>query len=334
MDTTTLLQNTVIFRIDMSLWTGKAKLSRADLPDNANIPPEDLAILGQKRLINPDTLKPFFALKTKTIRLMDRYGVKFLSGWLVHKSHVDELDADLCAIRDDYYQHKQEFLAEYHSNVTEWIAQHPEWQAMLATVVPSDAQMAKKFDMYWQVYAVQPVETEGSSMNSEVAHIVSDDVKKMTDELRCIYEDTFANRATPITSRTLGALRDFADKCANLVGIYPSASYMYDAVTNLVASAALPMDPASVQYQQFKQILHFMSDADNMSQCIAEWMDRGADGNVEDVVQMADFNAVPVQEEPAAETFTATVSMTDEPQTVVATSDSQRTLSDLMDDLF
>lgn len=332
---TTLLQNNVIFRIDFSVWTGKAKLSRADLPPDAKIPPEDLAILGQKRLIDPDTLKPFMALKTKTIRLADKYGVKFLSGWLVNESYVDELDSGLLGIRDEFYDVKRDFIAAYHNNVTTWIQQHPQWQAMLASVLPTDADMEKKFNLSWQVYRVTPVATQGSSMDDEVAHVVSDDVKSLTDELRLIYETTFRDRTTPVTKRTIGPLETFEARCHNLVGIYPSATYMRDAVSALLDSLRLPLEPTSVGFSQLMLALETMSDAEKMGKCITTWMQQGCAGDMLSDV-MADQQPEPPVDlakvlDEAAESIA--------PQPVFVPAGEplpkkQTSLADLMDDLF
>lgn len=338
MNTTTLLQNNVVFRVDVSLWTGKAKLSRADLPPDANIPPEDLTILGQKRLIDPDSLKPFTALKTRTIRTMNRYGAKFLSGWLVNEKYVDELDSLLSEIQADYYAAKDRFITAYHDNVSTWIDDHPEWREMLASVVPSEFEMRKKFGMYWQVYRVQPVDTKGGSMDIEVANIVNGDVKKMTDEMRSIYDRLFADRTTTITSKTLGALHEFAEWCHNLEGIYPSATYMHEAVKDILAKTRTPIDPASVQYGQLRAAIRTLSDADYMSVCIADWMHSGSDNMMQDVLnitgraQMEPDELVPMTERRVPEPVEPVTVGTEE--LVLQQDTNQRTLSAMMDDLF
>ena len=323
MNITTLLENNVVFRVDISLWTGKAKLSRADLPPNANIPPEDLAILGQKRLIDPDSLKPFMALKTRTLRLMNRYGVKFLSGWLVNEKYVDELDTALSEIQAEYNDAKTAFIAAYNDNVNSWIDGHPEWREMLASVVPSEFEMGKKFGMYWQVYKVEPVDARGSNMDAEVAHIINDDVQTMTDEMRLIYERVFADRTTPITGKTLSPLRDYAEWCHNLEGIYPSATYMHEAVNDILAKTSTPVDPSSVQYGQLKAALRTLSDAEYMSQCIADWMNGGSVDMMQDMLALT--GQVQREPEPVHEPESEPVPQQDT---------NQRTLSAMMDDLF
>lgn len=337
-----ILTNTVVVRLDMSTWTGKAKLSRVDLPSTANIPPEDLAILGQKRLIDPETLRPFGMLKTRATRLLDRYGVKFLSGWLVRSNLVDQLDYELREIRSEFYTAKAEFLQAYHNNVAQWMDDHPQWRDMLEVVMPSEGAMEKKFSMYWQVFKVQPVETEGSSMEVEVASLVNGDVKKMTDEIHAIYDTVFAGRTSPITQRTLGPLKEFALKCNNLVGIYPSATYIAEALGDLLNKVETPLDPQSVQYMEFKKALLTMSDADIMSRCVADWMGSHSDDMYGDMI------AAQGEEEPdeVPELARMTERMVPEPMDEepkpepepepepVATSNSQRTLADMMDDLF
>lgn len=330
-----ILTNTVVVRLDMSTWTGKAKLSRDDLPPDANIPPEDLAILGQKRLIDPDTLRPFGMLKSRAIRLLDRYGVKFLSGWLVRSHLVDQLDSELREIQDEFYAAKDEFMQAYHNNVMQWMDDHPQWRIMLEVVMPSEMSMEKKFSMRWQVYKVEPVDTKGSNMGEEIANIVNGDVKKMTDEIQAIYDTVFAGRTSPITQRTLRPLKEFALKCNNLVGIYPSATYVAEALGDLLAHVEVPLDPQSVQYMEFRKALLTMSDASIMSKCVADWMDSHSDNMYGDMVAAQgpepDELARMTERRVPEDVVPVTVG---EEKLIVQQDTNQRTLSAMMDDLF
>lgn len=321
-----ILQNSTVVRVDITVWTGKAKLSRADLPPDANIPPEDLAILGQKRLIDPETLRPFGMLKTRTARLMDKYGVKFLSGWLVADDVIHRLDAELRDIWDDFYAARDEFIKAYHDNVTRWLDEHPQWRTMLEAVIPSELALYKKFVMCWQMYRIQPVETKGSTTEEEVARVVGADVETLTKALREVYATTFEGRTTTVTGRTLSPLRDFITKCSNLSGIYPSACYMAQALERLMDGLTLPLSPSSVDFTLFDTVLKTMADPVHMSTCIDKWTNAAPADPLTDIEALVQRPAATATEEAAPEP-------TPEPEAVPQDT-SRRSLMSLMDDLF
>lgn len=323
-----ILQNSVVVRVDITVWTGKAKLSRADLPPDANIPPEDLAVLGQKRLIDPETLRPFGMLKTRAARLMDKYGVKFLSGWLVADDVIHRLDAELRDIQDDFKDARDTFIQSYSSNVAAWVDQHPDWASMLEAVLPAVDDMERKFAMSWQMYRIQPVETKGSTTEEEVARVVGADVETLTKALREVYATTFEGRTTTVTGRTLSPLRDFITKCSNLSGIYPSACYMAQALERLMDGLTLPLSPSSVDFTLFDTVLKTMADPVHMSTCIDKWMQAAPADPLTDIEALVQRPDVTPVEEAAPEPAPAP-----EPDAVPQDT-SRRSLMSLMDDLF
>ena len=54
----TVLDHLVVVNLDIHIWTARKKLVPLDL-GGAELPPEDLASLGSKRICNPDDLRSF-----------------------------------------------------------------------------------------------------------------------------------------------------------------------------------------------------------------------------------------------------------------------------------
>ena len=53
-----VLDHLVVVNLDIHIWTARKKLVPLDL-GGAELPPEDLASLGSKRICNPDDLRSF-----------------------------------------------------------------------------------------------------------------------------------------------------------------------------------------------------------------------------------------------------------------------------------
>ena len=77
-----ILDNLLALNLNVSLWSARRKMSQEDL-GGAELPPEDLASLGSKRIADPENLKVFGTLKARAFNYLDRHGVRFMSGWAI-----------------------------------------------------------------------------------------------------------------------------------------------------------------------------------------------------------------------------------------------------------
>ena len=61
----TVLDRLLAINLDISLWSARKKLTSEDFGD-VELPPDDLASLGSKRICDPERLRVFNALKART----------------------------------------------------------------------------------------------------------------------------------------------------------------------------------------------------------------------------------------------------------------------------
>ena len=105
--TITVLDHLVVVNLDIHIWTARKKLVPLDL-GGAELPSEDLASLG--------------TLKARAVNLLERNGIRFLSGWAVPETRMDAIGIELAAIRDEFNAAKESFLQRYEQSVQDWIA--------------------------------------------------------------------------------------------------------------------------------------------------------------------------------------------------------------------
>ena len=67
-----ILDNLLALNLNVSLWSARRKMSQEDL-GSAELPPEDLASLGSKRIADPENLKVFGTLKARAFNYLDRH---------------------------------------------------------------------------------------------------------------------------------------------------------------------------------------------------------------------------------------------------------------------
>ena len=102
-----ILRNVVVISLsDTSLWTGRAKMTAEDLGlSDEQVPPDAIASLGSKRVIDGDALKPLNKIRYLMRRACLEVGTRFLGGFAVaievgiqdalndnsrHVEHVDD----------------------------------------------------------------------------------------------------------------------------------------------------------------------------------------------------------------------------------------------------
>jgi hypothetical protein len=218
----TVLDHLVVVQLDIHIWTARKKLTPADL-GGAELPPEDLASLGNKRICNPEDLKTFGMLKARAASLLDRNGIRFLNGWAIPETCLDAISADLAAIRDEFLQAKEDFLRRYDQSVRDWIAQHPQWSGIIAASTVGEDYVRSRIGFRWRMFQIQPPAPSDAmrdDLDSEVAGLGStlfDETAKAASEA---WRHCYAGK-TEITRKALSPLKAIHDKLMGLTFVEP-----------------------------------------------------------------------------------------------------------------
>nr|WP_269144515.1 DUF3150 domain-containing protein [Methylicorpusculum oleiharenae] len=133
------MDHVVLVKVDATIYGARKKLKKEDLvlADGSKLPPEDLASLGSKRLLDPDKLTVFNRLKKEAERICLRVGTRFLGGFAVPVESAASITAELERIALDFAAAKTEFIAGYDAAVTDWVVRHPEFAGIIEKAVDS-----------------------------------------------------------------------------------------------------------------------------------------------------------------------------------------------------
>lgn len=232
-----VLDQLLVVNLDVHIWSARKKLLPEDF-GNAPLPPEELASLGSKRVCNPDDLKTFSTLKARATTLLERAGVRFLNGWAIPESRVDEIDTGLSDIRSEFNQAKMDFLNDYGRSVQEWIDSHPEWSGIIANSVVSEEYVRSRLDFRWQVYRVAPV-----SQDENLKDNLEEDVKNLGQTLYSEISKTASEiwhkcyeGKTEVTRKALSPLKSLYDKLVGLTFIEPRISPVASLIQTAISS--------------------------------------------------------------------------------------------------
>jgi len=221
-----ILDHLLALNLNISLWSARKKMTAEDL-GGAELPPEDLASLGSKRICDPEALRIFGTLKARAFNFLDRHGVRFMSGWAIPEDKAGFIVDELIRIRDAFMQAKTDFLADYDQNLEAWIAKHQEWAGIIRNSVVGSDYVRSRMDFRWQMYKVAPLtehEEPAAVLEAGLAEEVTGlgnrlftEVARTADEIwRKVYEGR-----TEVTHKALSPLRTLHGKLVGLSFVEP-----------------------------------------------------------------------------------------------------------------
>ena len=217
----TVLDNLVALNLDVKIWTARKKLTPADF-GGAELPPEELASLGSKKICDPKELRIFGTLKARAVNLLDRTGVRFLGGWGIPEDKADDIVTELTAIRADFLNAKAQFLSRYDEAVRDWISQHPGWENLIGSSPVSADYVHSRLDFRWQFFKLVPPTDNavGHGLQNEVSELgdtLFDEVAKAAAD---IWKRCFEGK-DKVTHKALSPLRSIHAKLAGLSFVEP-----------------------------------------------------------------------------------------------------------------
>lgn len=224
-----VLDNILALNLNVNLWSARKKMVLEDFGD-AELPPEDLASLGSKRIADPNSLKVFSTLKARAFNFLDRHGIRFMSGWAIPEDKAGDIIKELLCIRDEFLKEKELFLADYDQSIESWINRHCKWGDIIRESTVGSDYVRSRMGFSWQLYRVAPLMDHAvpeavaeSGLNEEVeglAGTLFDEIARSADET---WNRVYAGK-TEVTHKALSPLRTLQQKLSGLTFINPHVS--------------------------------------------------------------------------------------------------------------
>ena len=127
----TILDRLVAVNLNVTIWSARKKLTAADF-GGVELPPEELASLGSKKICDPERLRIFTTLKARAVSRLDSLGIRFLGGWAIPEDQAAHVHTLLKLLRDEFLSAKDDFLNSYDQAIQAWVDKHPGWERLIA----------------------------------------------------------------------------------------------------------------------------------------------------------------------------------------------------------
>ena len=206
-----ILDRVVLVKVEANIYGARKKLKKEDLllADGSKLPPEDLANLGSKRLLDPDKLTVFNRLKKEAERICLRIGTRFLGGYAIPCESAPEIIAELERIALDFAAAKTEFLAGYDAAVTDWVVRHPEFAYIIEKAVDSVEFVSTRLSFDYLVVTVglpealpaedvQRLESKIGSLSEQMFYEIAVDANQFIEQSLLGKDQVTRNAVRPI----------------------------------------------------------------------------------------------------------------------------------------
>lgn len=271
-----------ILSLGVTIWTGRKKLRAEDLNlgVGGELPSEDVASLGSKKVMDPDRLNVFHKLKKQMERLLESVGIRFLSGYAIPREKTEAVTEALDKIVREFLGEKSTFLAEYDKEVEEWIAKHPNFEDALRRAIEPASAVSHRLWADYSTFRISPADKSGS-LDREVARMGNQLLAEVAQEANELYEKSVASRTEKSLSRRIaGPLKRMRDKLDGLSFLDGAVAPMVAGIDELIASFPEKGNIENGVYHEVVAKILILSDPDKIRSYAAS---RPATGGIGDL---------------------------------------------------
>ena len=157
--------------------------------------------------------------------MLDKVGVRFLSGWAIpHKSAKDVID-NLKLIHDEFIEAKVKFLASYDQNIVNWINQNLEWKELIQNSVVGADYVSSRIGFRWQLFQVIPPKKRAihDSLRDEVGKLGSSLYEEIAKEAESVWKKCYSGKEQ-VSQKAVSPLRVLYQKLHGLSFIETNAA--------------------------------------------------------------------------------------------------------------
>ena len=221
-----LLENFIVFMLEIKLWTGRKTLKPEDLAaggiDLSKLPPDTLANLGSKRIIGKEALSPFAAIKREAEKQCLAKGIRFLGCYAVPAEAAEELSQQLNRLRDQFHQERERLLRQYDAQVEGWIAENPpQWASVIrAAIEPAGSVYRALHFSYTPIAITAPDGLTGNGLGERAEGLLEQLCQEIRQAARAAYQASYRNRHR-VTRKALRPIYNIRQKLAGLAFLDP-----------------------------------------------------------------------------------------------------------------
>lgn len=265
----TTTERLILVQLRISSWSGMKGLQKSELPQAIldQLPPDDLASLGSKRLVDPKMLNPFDKLRRRAHRFCELVGVnRGAACYLVSESALPHLEQSFMSLRGEFDHEADKFVSEFDAHVDAWLSGFGQWKQLLMQQVPNIHTVRSRFNFDWMVFDVQPSAEASQTTHEKFDRELESARSKLLVEVAEVAGkavDTFIVGKDYATQRVVNDhLKPLADKLSGLALLSNKAQPLSRQIQDVMAVLPKTGRIEGGDFIKLQSVLMLLSDAD------------------------------------------------------------------------
>lgn len=232
--TNKVIDGLVVLLLNISLWQGRKKLRTEDLEEKgvltSSLPPEKLASLGSKRIVSPDAVNVFMAIKRRAERACLAVGTRFMGGYAIPEEKMPALQVELEAMAKEFEIEKTKFIRQYETTVTVWADENPEWRDAILRAVDPVNYVAAQLQCSFTAMKVSHAKGAEKTLDVQTSGLRGQLEREIALAAKVAWEESFQGKLS-VRKSALGKLDSINEKLAGLSFLDISVGKLNSAVS-------------------------------------------------------------------------------------------------------
>ena len=263
---TQLLNQLVLIHLDIHLWSGRKGLKPEDLVITNELP-EKVVSLGSKKIIDPEELSVFGAVKRRMERACLAMGTRFLGGYAVPKAQFDDLQQLLDAEVETAMKEKEALLSRYDAVIDAWIRKHPSFAENIRHSVVPRSVVERRIQFDWVAIHVAAVagEQNAKRMEDRANGISAQLFYEVGAEARQTYDKSYKGRAE-ITQKAIAPVQRIRGKLNSLSFVDHRVQPVIDEIDSVLESLPKAGKLVGNDFLALRGLIELIADENRLKQ--------------------------------------------------------------------
>ena len=226
-----VLDQLTLIVLDVNLWSCQRSLLETDLKLTAGqeLPPAQLAKLGNKFIYDPQRIRPFQALKMKASRTLDAVGTRFLGARAVPRGLGDEILERIDPIEKEFFElREQEFEPNHYlARRDEWVSKNPGWESIILSAAITAEEAKEKLHFSSQSIVIVPSPAQEKRLEKAVAGLPGQLRREIEVAARQAWKQSFQGK-TQVTQKAMHPINALLQKLQGLAFLEPELKTLFD----------------------------------------------------------------------------------------------------------
>jgi hypothetical protein len=183
--------------------------------------------------MKPEALAPFAAFKRQAERVVLAAGTRFLGGYAIPDSKINDVMAKLDDIKTNFIKAKAAFLLEYDTEVAAWIDDNPGWENVIRQSIESISYVERQLQFSVQTINLSPVKSHTRGLQQEVNSLAGQLRHETQVAARQAWDASFKGNAE-VGQKAVRPIRALLEKIEGLVFLEPELAELVDGIKNVL----------------------------------------------------------------------------------------------------